>query len=153
MSLAATALATSVGPSVGLSCGESGETPGVIESVLDGSHARSERWRVIAAGTVTSIEPFDPPAGVSGSGFEPGGSYLVLAGDDIWNGELATGLCELTHRISDSRLQQLADRFGASMPDTGLPSPGSWPWQLAGTGMLLLAVMSRIRRSDRRDQL
>src|SRR5690606_6317842 len=93
-----------------LTCAESGETPGVIESVLDGSHPRSGAWDVIAAGTVTSIEPlndnygsfgavvemdvaywfrggaveptltfFDPPAGMSGVGFEVGAAYLVLA--------------------------------------------------------------------------
>ena len=101
------------GPSLALTCGESGETLGVIESVLDGTHTRSDRWQVIAAGTVTSIEPlngayetwgawiemdvafwfrggdgstlrfFDPPAGSSGVGFQVEAPYLVLASDDL----------------------------------------------------------------------
>ena len=171
---ACAAIVLAAGPpsTLALTCGESGETPGVIESVLDGTHGRAEQWQVIAAGTVTSIEPlngdygsfgawvqmnvaywfrggdqptltfYDPPAGISGVGFEIQGRYLVLASDDLdWEGRLATGLCELTHRLADfRRMEQLANEFGGTIPDTALPSRGNSPWQLAGTGVLLLAL-------------
>lgn len=163
---------------VALTCGESGETPGVIESVLDGTHGRAEQWQVIAAGTVTSVEPlngdygsfgawvqmnvaywfrggdeptlrfYDPPAGISGVGFEIEGRYLVLASYDLnWEGRLATGLCSLTHRLADfRRMKQLANDFGATIPDTALPSGGNAPL-LAGIVALLLAlaIASHIR--------
>lgn len=158
-------------------------TPGLIESVLAGTHPRADQWQVIAAGTVTSIEPldddyggsgawvqldvaywfrggedeptltlFDPPAGVSGVGFEFGERYVVLASDDFgWDGRLATGLCELTHRVSDfGRVEQLAEAFGATMPDTALPSSSNSPWQLPGMVMLLLALASGISGAIRR---
>ena len=171
--IAAVAITASAQPSAALTCGESGETPGVIESVLDGTHARTDRWEVIAAGTVTAVEPldgdygslgawveievaywfrggdvqptlrfFDPPAGGSGVGFEPGASYLVLASEDLsWGGRLATGLCELTHELMDfTRVEQLAAEFGATMPDTALSSAGGSSPPLLGAGLLLLAL-------------
>jgi hypothetical protein len=178
---AAIVLAAGLPSAFALTCGESGETPGVIESVLDGTHGRADRWQVIAAGTVTSVEPlsddygssgawiqmdvaywfrggdepvltfYDPPAGSSGVGFEKGERYLVLASDDLnWEGRLATGLCELTHRLSDfGRMEQLANQFGATMPDTGLSRASDSSWRLAGIVVLLLALASGLSRRSR----
>ena len=167
---------TSAPVTVGLTCGETGETPGVIESVLDGTHGRSDRWEIIAAGTVTTVEPldgaynehgawiemdvaywfrgpadqwslrfFDPPAGGSGVGFEIGAQYLVLATEDAgWGGRLATGACELSHRLPDmERIERLASVYGAQMPDTALPIPTrSASTALGVIALFLVAVVA-----------
>jgi hypothetical protein len=180
------AIALAVGAAVawapvaaGLTCAETGETPGTIESVLDQSHPRSDAWDVIAAGTITSVEPhrddygtwgatitmdvrywlrggneptlefYDPPAGGSGVGFEAGSDYLVLASQNEAEDRLATGLCDLTYQLSDyERIEQLADRFDGSIPDTAL-APGSQPLAVFGlvalvfTGLLLTVRRAR----------
>lgn len=96
---------------------------------------------------------FDPPAGMSGVGFEVGAAYLVLASDDLnWEGRLATGLCELTYRLSDfTRMEQLAADFGATVPDTALPADRLSPWQVAGAAVLVIALSAALwpRRSGR----
>ena len=130
---------------------------------------RIDTWDVIAAGTIIGVEPhrddyatwgatitmqvrywlrggndktveFYDPASSSGIGFEVGSDYLVLALENEVESRLETGLCELTYRLSDyERIEQLVDRFGASMPDTALPA---LPSPRAITGLLLLMLAS-----------
>ena len=168
--------ATLVPTASGLSCAETGETPGVIDSVLEGSHGRSDAWDVIAAGTITRVEPhrddygtwgatitmnvrywlrggneptvefYDPPAGSAGVGFEAGSDYLVLAVENEAESRLETGLCELTYQLSDyGRVEQLVDRFGASMPDTALSAESS-PRVVTGLVLLMLAALLLLAR-------
>lgn len=67
------------GPSAGLTCAESGETPGVVEDVLSGRHALADRWDVIVAGTVSEVRPL-------GDGYDANGAEVVLAVDAWFRG-------------------------------------------------------------------
>jgi hypothetical protein len=51
----------------GLTCAESGATPGVVESVLAGEHPRAARWEVIASGSVTAVRPIAEDYGSNGA--------------------------------------------------------------------------------------
>lgn len=155
-------------PAAGLTCAESGETPGVIEAVMEGTHPRSGTWEVIAAGTVTAVAPhngdygtwgadvtlqvrywlrgdggstlefYDPPAGSSGIGFEVGADYLVLASHNDAEDRLETFLCDLTYRLENyERVEQLANRFGATIPDTAVLTA---PAPLSIAGWVLVAI-------------
>jgi hypothetical protein len=164
-----------------LTCAESGETPGTIESVLEGTHPRSGRWDVIAAGSITNVEPhngdyatwgatvtvdirywlrghggstfefYDPPAGSAGIGFEFGSDYLVLAYENDAEGRLETGLCDLTYKLADY------ERVEQLVARFGASSPDtaslaeSDPRPLAGALLLILALLTMLALRSRTD--
>lgn len=66
-------------PMRALTCAESGAQVGVVESVLNGSHPRATRWKIIASGTVLDVRPV-------GGNYDMSGADVTLAVDAWFRG-------------------------------------------------------------------